>query len=181
MRRTFVLAVLAIMAVAGSAFAIGEARMQGKITDAATNKPIPNAVIIIDAITGHKVHTEYKADKDGVYRFLILDGTLQYKVTYKAEGYAPVEYTFKPSLGETNIKDVTMAPGSAAAPATAAPASGKSSPAVAAYNEGASLADAPCTCTPKLTVTVSGVPETRPTPWTGRRTSFTRSRSTTPT
>jgi len=141
MRRTFVLAVLAIMAVAGSAFAIGEARMQGKITDAATNKPIPNAVIIIDAITGHKVHTEYKADKDGVYRFLILDGTLQYKVTYKAEGYAPVEYTFKPSLGETNIKDVTMAPGSAAAPATASPASGKSSPAVAAYNEGASLAN----------------------------------------
>ena len=141
MRRTFVLAVLAIMAVAGSAFAIGEARMQGKITDAATNKPIPNATIILDALTGHKVHTEVKADKDGVYRFLILDGTLQYKITYKAEGYAPVEYTFKPSLGETNTKDVTMAPGSAAAPATAAPASGKSSPAVAAYNEGAALAN----------------------------------------
>src|SRR5438270_1904587 len=142
MRRTFVLAVLAIMAVAGSAFAIGEARMQGKITDAATNKPIPNAVIIMDAITGHKVHTEYKADKDGVYRFLILDGTLQYKVTYKAEGYAPVEYTFKPSLGEINTKDVTMAPGSAtSAVAAAVPANAKSSPAVVAYNEGAALAN----------------------------------------
>src|SRR6476646_8347939 len=80
MRKTFALSVLVIMAVAGSAFAIGEARMQGKITDAATGKPIPNAIIIMDAVTGHKVHNEYKADKDGVYRFLILDGTLQYKV-----------------------------------------------------------------------------------------------------
>ena len=71
MLRTFVLAVLAIMAVAGNAFALGEARMQGKITDAATHKPIPNAVIIVDATTGHKVHNEYKADKDGVYRFLV--------------------------------------------------------------------------------------------------------------
>jgi tetratricopeptide (TPR) repeat protein len=142
MRKIFALSVLAIMAVAGSAFAIGEARMQGKITDAATHKPIPNAVIIMDAITGHKVHNEYKADKDGVYRFLILDGTLQYKVTYKAEGYAPVEYTFKPSLGETNTKDVTMAPGSAGGGvAGAAPAAAKANPAVALYNEGAALAN----------------------------------------
>jgi tetratricopeptide (TPR) repeat protein len=143
MRKTFALSVLAIMAVAGSAFAIGEARMQGKITDAATHKPIPNAVIIMDAITGHKVHTEYKADKDGVYRFLILDGTLQYKVTYKADGYAPVEYTFKPSLGEVNTKDVTMAPASAGGGgvAGATPAAAKANPAVALYNEGAALAN----------------------------------------
>src|ERR1043166_9009601 len=58
MRRTFALGVLVIMAVAGNAFALGEARMQGKITDAATNKPIPNATVIIDAVTGHKVHNE---------------------------------------------------------------------------------------------------------------------------
>jgi tetratricopeptide (TPR) repeat protein len=142
MRRTFALAVLAIMAVAGNAFAIGEARIQGKITDAATNKPIPNATIIIDALSGHKVHNEYKADKDGVYRFLILDGTLQYKFTYKADGYAPVEYTFKPSLGDTNTKDVTLAPGSAASTSAAVPAAAaKASPAVAAFNEGASLAN----------------------------------------
>jgi tetratricopeptide (TPR) repeat protein len=143
MRRTFALAVLAIMAVAGNVFAIGEARMQGKIIDGATNKPIPNAVIIMDALTGHKVHNEYKADKDGIYRFLILDGTLQYKVTYKADGYAPVEYSFKPSLGEVNTKDVTMAPGRAApSAAAAAPAAvAKASPGVLAYNDGAALAN----------------------------------------
>jgi tetratricopeptide (TPR) repeat protein len=142
MRRTFALGVLAIMAVAGNAFALGEARMQGKITDAATHKPIPNAVIIIDATSGHKVHNEFKTDKDGVYRFLILDGTLTYKFTYKAEGYAPVEYTFKPTLGDVNTKDVTMAPGSAGgAVAGAAPVAAKANPGVAAYNEAAALAN----------------------------------------
>jgi tetratricopeptide (TPR) repeat protein len=142
MRKTLALGVLAIMAVAGNAFALGEARMQGKITDAATHKPIPNATIIIDATSGHKVHNEFKADKDGVYRFLILDGTLTYKFTYKADGYAPVENTFKPSLGEVNTKDVMMAPGSATASTTAAvPASAKPNPAVIAYNDGAALAN----------------------------------------
>jgi tetratricopeptide (TPR) repeat protein len=142
MRGTFALAVLAIMAVAGNAFALGEARMQGKITDAATHKPIPNVVIIIDAVSGHNVHNEFKADKDGVYRFLILDGTLTYKFTYKADGYAPVEYTFKPTLGEINTKDVTMAPGSAAGSvAAAAPATAKANPGVVLYNEGAALAN----------------------------------------
>ena len=138
MRRTFALAVLAIMAVAGNAFAIGEARMQGKITDAATHKPIPNAVIIIDAVSGHNVHNEFKADKDGVYRFLILDGTLHYKFTFKADGYAPVEFTFKPTLGEVNTKDVTLGAGSARRRGRAAPAAAaKANPAVVAYNEGA--------------------------------------------
>lgn len=142
MRKTFALGVLAIMAVASQAFALGEARMQGKITDAATHKPIPNAIIIIDATSGHKVHNEFKADKDGVYRFLILDGTLTYKFTYKADGYAPVESTFKPSLGEINTKDVTMAPGTASASGTAAiPVVAKTNPAVILYNEGAALAN----------------------------------------
>jgi Flp pilus assembly protein TadD len=141
MRRTFALGVLVIMAVAGNAFALGEARMQGKITDAATHKPIPNATVTIDAISGHKVHNEFKTDKDGVYRFLILDGTLTYKFTYKADGYAPVEYTFKPTLGEVNTKDVTMAAGSAGGVVAGAAAAPKANPSVTAYNEAAALAN----------------------------------------
>ena len=141
MRKTFALSVLALMVVAGNAFAIGEARIQGKITDAATHKPIPFAEIIIDAVTGHTVHNEFKADKDGVYRFLILDGTLSYKFTYKAAGYANVEQTMKLTLGDINTKDVTMAPAGSGATSAAAPAA-KADPAVAAYNEGAELANA---------------------------------------
>lgn len=142
MRKTLALSVLALMVVAGNAFALGEARIQGKITDAATHKPIPFAEVIVDAVTGHTVHNEYKADKDGVYRFLILDGTLSYKFTYKAAGYANVEQTMKLTLGDINTKDVTMAPGSGSTEAAAAPAAAKADPAVAAYNEGAELANA---------------------------------------
>lgn len=144
MRKTLALSVLALMVVAGNAFALGEARIQGKITDAATHKPIPFAQILVDAVTGHSVHNEFKADKDGVYRFLILDGTLSYKFTYKAPGYANVEQTMKLTLGDINTKDVTMAPAGSAAPAAAAatPEAAKANPAVAAYNEGAELANA---------------------------------------
>ncbi|MDP9361045.1 MAG: tetratricopeptide repeat protein [Acidobacteriota bacterium] len=141
MRKTFALCALALMVVAGNAFAFGEARVQGKITDAATHKPIPNAVITIDAVSGHNFHAQYKADKDGVYRFLVLDGTLKYKFTYSAPGYAPVEQQMKLSLGDVNTKDVTMAPAGAATPASA-PAAAKANPAVLAYNEGAELANA---------------------------------------
>jgi len=144
MRRTLALSVLALMVVAGNAFALGEARVQGKITDAVTHKPIPNVVITVDATTGHSVHNEFKADKDGQYRFLILDGTLMYKFTYKAPGYNDVEQTIKLTLGDINTKDVTMAPVGAAVAGgtTAAPAAAKADPAVAAYNEGAELANA---------------------------------------
>ncbi len=140
MRKTFALSLLALIVVAGNAFALGEARVQGKITDAATHQPIPYAVIMIDAVSGHTVHQEYKADKDGVYRFLVLDGTLQYKFTFKAPGYAPIEQTIKLTLGDLNTRDVTLASGTAAA--GAAPAAAKANPAVAAYNEGAELANA---------------------------------------
>jgi tetratricopeptide (TPR) repeat protein len=141
MRRTFALGVLALMVVAGNAFALGEARMQGKITDAATHKPIPNAVVTIDAVSGHTVHNEFKADKEGSYRFLILDGTIPYKFTIKAEGYAPFEFTLKPSLSEINTRDVTLVSGSAAASTSAAAPAGKPNPGVVAYNEGAALAN----------------------------------------
>jgi len=144
MRRTLALSALALMVVAGNAFGLGEARVQGKITDAVTHKPIPNVVITVDATTGHSVHNEFKADKDGVYRFLILDGTLMYKFTYKAPGYNNVEQTMKLALGDINTKDVTMAPSGATTSGgtAAAPAAAKADPAVVAYNEGAELANA---------------------------------------
>jgi tetratricopeptide (TPR) repeat protein len=139
MCRTFALSVLALLIVAGNAFGLGEARVQGKITDAVTHKPIPFVVITIDATKGHSVHSEFKADKDGNYRFLVLDGTIPYKFTYKAPGYANVEEVIKLTLGDPNTKDVTMAPGSSA-PTAAVPAT-KADPAVLAYNEGVQLAN----------------------------------------
>lgn len=141
MRKSFALGLLAIMAVAANAFAMGEGRIQGKITDAATHKPIPNAEITIDAVSGHTVHNQYKADKDGVYRFMVLDATIPYKFTFSAPGYTPVEQQIKLSIGDMVTRDVTLAPGNGAAPAGTAPAAAKPNPAVVAYNEGAALAN----------------------------------------
>lgn len=144
MRRIHALCALALMVVAGNAFALGEGRVQGKITDAATRNPIPNAVITIDAISGHSFHAQYKADKDGVYRFIVLDATLLYKLNFSAPGYAPVELQqVKFKLGDIDTRDVTMAPaGSATTGSKGAAPVAKANPAVVAYNEGAELANA---------------------------------------
>jgi len=144
MRKTFALCALALLVVAGNAFALGEARVQGKITDAVTHNPIANVVISLDAMTGHSFHAQYKSDKDGVYRFIVLDGTLLYKVSYSAPGYATYEQQkVKFTLGDINTRDVMLAPGGTAAAGTKdAPTTAKGDPAVIAYNEGAELANA---------------------------------------
>src|SRR5689334_12344312 len=139
MRKTLALTLFALMVVAANAFALGEGRIQGKITDAATHKPIPNATITIDAVSGHTVHQEYKADKNGEYRFLVLDATIQYNFTWSADGYQPVQEKLKLKLGDMTTKDVELTSGSAAAAAGAK--AGAPDPAIVAYNEGAALAN----------------------------------------
>ena len=142
MRRTFALTLLALMVVAGNAFAVGEGRMQGKVTDAVTKKPIPNATIKFESAGGRNVKQEYKADKNGEYRFLVLDATLQYNFTWSADGYQPAQEKLKLRLGEVTTRDVALSPLSAVAPTAAAPAQqAKADPAVLAYNEGAALAN----------------------------------------
>src|SRR6266536_6515477 len=90
MRRTHALTLFALIFVAANAFALGEARIQGKVIDSVTKKPIVGATIKLEATSGHTVKQEYKADKNGEYRFLVLDGTLTYNFTWSADGYAPV-------------------------------------------------------------------------------------------
>ena len=83
---------------------------------------------------------EYKAEKDGSYRFLILDATLPYQFTYSAPGYQPFSIPLKLKLGDATTRDISLVPASGAStPAAAAPA--KADPAVVAYNEGAALAN----------------------------------------
>ena len=112
--------------------------MTGKITDALTKAGIPGATITVVSTGGRNFKADYKADKDGSYRFLILDGTLTYQVTFAAPGYQPYVETMKLKIGDLTAKDVALTP--AAAAAAAAPAAvAKADPAVAAYNEGAAL------------------------------------------
>ena len=143
MRKTLALTLLALMVVAANAFAVGEVRMQGKVIDAATKKPIAGAVIKFESTGGRNVKQEYKADKNGEYRFLILDGTLTYAFTWSAPGYQAANQTIKLKLGEITTKDVELVPlsaGQKSAEASGATA-GAPDPAVLAYNEGAALAN----------------------------------------
>src|SRR5437667_5872528 len=124
MRRTLALTLLALFVVAANAFAVGEGRIQGKVTDAVTKKPIPNATVKFESIGGRNVKMEYKADKNGEYRFLILDATLTYNFTWSADGYQAAQEKLKLKLGEINTRDVELVP-VAAAQAAAAPQQSK--------------------------------------------------------
>jgi tetratricopeptide (TPR) repeat protein len=138
MRKTVAMSLLAIAAVAGSALGMGEGRLTGKVTDAVTKKPIANATLLVVSTGARNFRQEFKADKDGNYRILLIDATLMYRMTWSAPGYQPYEEQMKLKLGEVNIKDVVLTPAAAAA-AVAPAAEAKADPAVTAYNAGAQL------------------------------------------
>ncbi|PYQ30362.1 MAG: hypothetical protein DMF56_05985 [Acidobacteria bacterium] len=140
MRKTLALCLLTLLFVVANAFAAGEARINGKIVDAATKDPIPNATVTLDATQAKTVHQETKSKKDGSYAFFVLDGTIPYKFTWSAPGYAPHQEVIKLKLGEPNPKDVELSKGDVA-PEGGAPVKAAGDPAAIAYNEGAGLAN----------------------------------------
>jgi tetratricopeptide (TPR) repeat protein len=142
MRRTLAVCLLALTAVATNAFAVGEARITGKIVDQATKQPLPDATVTVEALSGKTFKETYKPKKDGTYAIFLLDGTLRYRFTYAAPGHAPYSEDMKLKLGEPNVKDITLGTGAATAQAEVPAAEIKADPAVQAYNEGAQLANA---------------------------------------
>jgi tetratricopeptide (TPR) repeat protein len=130
------------MVVAANAFAAAEGRLNGKVTDSTTHLPIAGATVKMDAVEGHTVHQETKTDKNGDYKFLVLDATIQYNFTYSADGYQPLTDKLKLKLGDVMTHDVELVPASASAKSAEVPkASAKADPAIVAYNEGAALAN----------------------------------------
>jgi tetratricopeptide (TPR) repeat protein len=141
MRKTVAMSFLVIAAVAVNALALGEGRLVGKITDAVTKNPVPNATILVVSTGARNFRQEFKAEKDGMYRILLIDATLRYAITWSAPGYASYTEPMKLKLGDITTKDVALTP--ATATAAAAPAAeAKPDPAVGAYNEGAQLFNA---------------------------------------
>jgi tetratricopeptide (TPR) repeat protein len=139
MRRSLAISLISFLLVAANAFAVGEARMTGKILDAATKQPIPNAVLKIEAVSGKTVKSEVKSRKDGGFTVMMLDGTLRYKFTITAEGYAPYEETIKMTIGETNLRDFHLNKPTQQQQQQVEMQQAKADPAVTAYNEGATL------------------------------------------
>jgi len=143
MRKSVTLALVVLAAFAANAFAVGEARITGKILDAATKKPVEKAVITVVATEGKTFKQEYPAKNDGTYAVFLLDGTLRYDFIYSAPGYQPYKENMKLKLGEPNLKDVFLTPSGLATGGggTAPVAQAKADPAVEAFNAGAELAN----------------------------------------
>jgi tetratricopeptide (TPR) repeat protein len=136
MRRTAALFAFAIMLTAGHAFAGAEGRIVGKIVDAATKAPIPNANIHVSAVESKKFEQDYKGEQDGTYKIFLVDATIRYKFTVTAPDHAPYEEVVKMPIGQTTTKDFWLGTGAVAA-AAAAPKPVDTG--VTAYNDGAKL------------------------------------------
>jgi tetratricopeptide (TPR) repeat protein len=141
MRRTLTLSLILSLFVTANLFAVGEARMTGKVIDATTKQPIEGAVIKIEATSGKTVKLEQKAKKDGTFTIFVLDGTLKYKFNVSAPGYVPYEEVIKMKLGETNTRDFELMKEGSAPQGGAAPAGTAADPAVEAFNAGAALSN----------------------------------------
>lgn len=143
MRRSLALSIISLLLVTGNAFAVGEARMAGKVLDAATKQPIADAVMKVVAVEGKTFSREMKSKKDGGYAIMVIDGTIRYKFTISAPGYSTYEETVKMTLGDTMKKDFELDKGAGVTTTTEVQLqTAKADPAVSAYNEGATLMNA---------------------------------------
>lgn len=140
MRRALALSLLLCAGIAMNLFAIGEARLSGKVLEAGTKKPLTDAMITVVSApgTGKNFKETYKVNKDGGYAIFLLDGTIKYVFTFTAPGHAPYEETMKLKLGEPNNRDIELSAGAAAAVGVAKTVV---DPAVVAFNDGAALAN----------------------------------------
>ena len=140
MRKTAALSLLVFTVVAGNLFAGAEARMAGKVTDAVTKAPVAGVVVTVVSTGQRNFKADFKGDKSGEYRLLLVDGTLPYDFTFTAPGYKPFTKHMKLKISDTTPMDVELEPatGPAASPAAAA-APPKADPSIKAYNEGAAL------------------------------------------
>ena len=138
MRKSLVFLIVALAFVATNAFAVGEGRMNGKILDAETKKPIPDAVIKISAMEKLNFNTEVKGNKKGEWAFFALDATIKYKFVVSAEGYRPHEEVIKIPIGVATLKNFELSKGSVEEYTVPVE---KADPAVDAYNAGAALAN----------------------------------------
>jgi tetratricopeptide (TPR) repeat protein len=144
MRRSLALTLLLALGTAANLFAIGEARVNGKVTDAVTKAPLPDAKVSMTSSkgAGRSFKAEYKVDKDGNYAIFVLDGTIKYDIVYSAPGHTSEVFNeVKLTLGDTTKKDVALQPANAAAATGEKAKAPTADPAVVAFNEGAHLAN----------------------------------------
>ena len=144
MRRTLALSYWSRSASPRTLFAVGEARITGKIIDAVTKAPIADATSMSTPSKGARTFKQdYKAKKDGTYAIFLLDGTIKYKFTSTRRPAISRRTTkMKLKIGEPNTKDVELGAATRGGRHPAPARRPRLDPAVIAFNEGAQLANA---------------------------------------
>ena len=97
MRKFTALNAVALTFSAISLFAVGEARLTGKVIDT-SGKPIPNATITVTATEGKTFKEVFKTEKDGTFAIFLLDGTIHYDFLVGADGFNSVRENKKLNL-----------------------------------------------------------------------------------
>ena len=145
MRRSLALATVLVLCSTVQLFAVGEARITGKVLDTA-GAPIADATIDVSATEAKNWHQTFKTNKKGEYSVFVLDGTIHYKFRVAKDGYVPYEETMKLKLiPEKNEHEFKLSKAGEGQPAEGGQQiqtqQAKPDPAVTAYNEGAGLAN----------------------------------------
>ncbi len=139
MRKSMMIAIIVCAAFTAQMFAVGEARISGKVLDPNDN-PLEDVSITVESATAAKnFKTTGKSKKDGSFAFFLIDGTIEYKFTYEKEGFGPYQETMKLKLvPEKNERTIRLG-GQQMTSATAEAVPVAADPATIAYNEGVAL------------------------------------------
>lgn len=143
MRRTLALCLLTLLLVTANAFALTEVRLTGKVIDKDTKQPLTDVTILVEAVEGKNFKQTFKPKKDGTYAVFLLDGTIRYKISWSATGYAVYSETMKLQIGQPNTRNIELSKSGEVGASgdgiiKSAP---KGDPAVEAYNAAAGLAN----------------------------------------
>ncbi len=141
MKRSVIVALLLAMAVAMNAFAVGEARLTGKVVDTEGN-PIPDVNITVTATEKMTFEKAFETDADGGFAIFLLDGTVKYEFAFSKDGYVTHKEVWKLKLiPERNVEEVVLQKPSEAQTGTPGVEVSEANPSYVVYNDGVALAN----------------------------------------
>lgn len=141
MWKSIALGMLICALAAGNLFAVGEARITGKVVGP-DGKAIEDVSVKVRATEAKTFEETYKTDKNGRFTIFLLDGTIHYEFTFSKEGFSPYIETMKLKLlPEKNQREITLNKGGQSVAGGLTAGAPTADPAVIAYNEGAALAN----------------------------------------
>jgi tetratricopeptide (TPR) repeat protein len=137
MRKSILLGLIFMLALPITAFAIGQARMTGKVVDP-KGDPIKDATLTVVSVERIPFNETYKVKQNGEFALAVVDGTVRYEFTVSAPGFADYKEVIKMKLvPEKNDRTFMLG----APQTTTIVTTTVVDPATDAYNAGAKLAN----------------------------------------